>query len=99
MAEGGLLAALSPRGPIPETNGDTPVARGELWRGELLALSLPRPVGNGYVSSLLNMEQICPFSLHTDWIMFKFCCYCFFCAAVKRNVTVHLESCASIVHA
>ena len=44
IADGGLLAALSPMAPIPETNGDIPVARGELWRGELLALSLPRPV-------------------------------------------------------
>lgn len=47
-ADGGLPAALSPPTPAPETNGDTPVARGELCNGELLALSLPRPgMGTG----------------------------------------------------
>lgn len=55
IAEGGLLAALSPRAPIPDTSGDTPVARGELWSGELLALSLPRPgMGTG-----LEEREIC----------------------------------------
>lgn len=44
IAEGGLPAALSPPTPVPETSGDTAVARGELCNGELLALSLPRPV-------------------------------------------------------
>lgn len=43
MAEGGLPVALSPAMAAPDTNGDTPVARGELCKGELLALSLPRP--------------------------------------------------------
>lgn len=57
MAEGGLLAALSPRAPIPETKGDTPVARGELWSGELLALSLPRPVEHDCVSFIFNRNK------------------------------------------
>lgn len=43
IADGGLPAALSPAAPVPDTSGDTAVARGELCNGELLALSLPRP--------------------------------------------------------
>lgn len=48
IADGGLPAALSPAAPVPDTRGDTAVARGELCKGELLALSLPRPgIGTG----------------------------------------------------
>ena len=72
IAEGGLLAALSPKAPIPDTSGDTPVARGELWSGELLALSLPRPVMEGCLwfassNTILLIHLIC----HT----YTFVCY------------------------
>lgn len=87
MAEGGLLAALSPRAPIPETKGDTPVARGELWRGELLALSLPRPVENGYVSCFFNWDKklICVL-LCMDQLMYAVYCIITFLCSSKANM-------------